>query len=481
VEHRTLIATVASAGAAFPVVEALLAARAGPLAPSAALVEVAAVAIALGLAHGLVCAALHGRRAAVVPLALWAMLWGPERARQADVPVTAGFLAPLVVGLAAAAHPGLGALVSLAGAIPVAPSDPGPVPRDAPPGTDLLLVTVDTVRGDADLLQAAGVHTDDGWCVYERAIAAAPWTAPSLHALFLGASVAETGAGVTTSAGLTGRPVGRPTLISRLGADVSAAAFLTNPHLSRSAGFADGFDRWHHDGATREPLLLVDNLIGQRRRWLGMPTRLDRSADERVTAAAIAWLNAPAEGRRFTWVHLMGPHEYRRLGSPTASWTAAYADMVQDAAGRVRRLIATAGSAATIVVTSDHGEWLGEGERWGHGKGLDETLLRVPLAIRAPGVPGQQITGPVALTDLATRLVGAERPPACALPTRDRIPVSGVRGAPGRAAVFRGGAFHAAAPSEGSGPIVEVPGPIVEVDAETRAALEALGYVASRP
>ena len=37
-----------------------------------------------------------------------------------------------------------------------------------------------------------------------------------------------------------------------------------------------------------------------------------------------------------------------------------------------------------IIVTSDHGQLLGEGGRYGHGYFMDEALLRVPLYVRFP-------------------------------------------------------------------------------------------------
>jgi arylsulfatase A-like enzyme len=38
-----------------------------------------------------------------------------------------------------------------------------------------------------------------------------------------------------------------------------------------------------------------------------------------------------------------------------------------------------------VVVTADHGELLGEHEQWGHGQGLWEPLVRVPLILKPAG------------------------------------------------------------------------------------------------
>ncbi len=49
-----------------------------------------------------------------------------------------------------------------------------------------------------------------------------------------------------------------------------------------------------------------------------------------------------------------------------------------------------------IIVTSDHGQLLGDDGRYGHGFSLDEALLRVPLFVRFPGGRNWlQLEGPV--------------------------------------------------------------------------------------
>lgn len=54
-----------------------------------------------------------------------------------------------------------------------------------------------------------------------------------------------------------------------------------------------------------------------------------------------------------------------------------------------------------VIVTSDHGEHLGEGGKVDHQLSLDEALLRVPLVVRWPRlVRPARVLEPVALTDL---------------------------------------------------------------------------------
>ncbi|MCX6347959.1 MAG: sulfatase-like hydrolase/transferase [Candidatus Aureabacteria bacterium] len=51
-----------------------------------------------------------------------------------------------------------------------------------------------------------------------------------------------------------------------------------------------------------------------------------------------------------------------------------------------------------LIVTSDHGEFLGEENLFGHNKALFEPVLRVPLAFFHPRLDGRRVARPVSLT-----------------------------------------------------------------------------------
>jgi membrane-anchored protein YejM (alkaline phosphatase superfamily) len=54
-----------------------------------------------------------------------------------------------------------------------------------------------------------------------------------------------------------------------------------------------------------------------------------------------------------------------------------------------------------VIVVSDHGEQFGEHGFWGHANTLYDTLLHVPLIMRAPGVPaGRRVGDVVGLIDV---------------------------------------------------------------------------------
>ena len=66
--------------------------------------------------------------------------------------------------------------------------------------------------------------------------------------------------------------------------------------------------------------------------------------------------------------------------------------------GLLLRALDTAGvrDSTLLVLTSDHGESLGEHDYVGHGRHLYDSILRVPLIIRYPGriKPGKVIDTP---------------------------------------------------------------------------------------
>ena len=69
---------------------------------------------------------------------------------------------------------------------------------------------------------------------------------------------------------------------------------------------------------------------------------------------------------------------------------------------KVYRLLKNCGrlDQTVLIVTSDHGEFLGERSLWGHNKTLFEPVLRVPLLVTNPALKGKRIQEPVSMTAL---------------------------------------------------------------------------------
>jgi arylsulfatase A-like enzyme len=64
------------------------------------------------------------------------------------------------------------------------------------------------------------------------------------------------------------------------------------------------------------------------------------------------------------------------------------------------------GPDAVVIVTSDHGEELGEGGRVGHEYGVSQALIHVPLMIRAPRLSPGERDALVSLQDLHALILG---------------------------------------------------------------------------
>jgi len=83
-----------------------------------------------------------------------------------------------------------------------------------------------------------------------------------------------------------------------------------------------------------------------------------------------------------------------------------------------------------VAVTGDHGEAFGEPGYAGHGLGLSDAELLVPLALCGPGIAPGVVEGQVAVADLGAALAGlagiAPLPDPLLRP-RDRVAVGGLR------------------------------------------------------
>jgi tetratricopeptide (TPR) repeat protein len=124
---------------------------------------------------------------------------------------------------------------------------------------------------------------------------------------------------------------------------------------------------------------------------------LQRRAED-VVGDAVRWMNAQSSGSGnpfFVWIHLYDPHtpydppaRFRALVSSAYDGEITYADY---AVGKFLRYLKDHDlyGSALIVMTSDHGESLGEHGEYTHGYFIYDTTLLVPLIIKLPAVRGQ--------------------------------------------------------------------------------------------
>jgi choline-sulfatase len=285
----------------------------------------------------------------------------------------------------------------------------------------LILITVDTLRADhlgayggtvptpaLDALAAESVLLTD-MCT------PTPSTGPAHASLFTGLYPWNHGV-LGNAAPFPDESI--PRLAEYAGeAGLATAAFVSSYVLHARWGFDRGFDEFHFE-PTEEGVW--------KRESVGF------FADGSTTLeAALAFINDHRSQRFFVWLHLFDPHfpyspppDYRRpsdeavdlrgkaippeLNSPEqlAQAIRGYRGEVSYVDALMGRLLAGLRRAGVdeetaVVFTSDHGEGLGDHQLLEHGRNLFDELVRVPLLVRAPGLPpGRRLSGPAQLEDL---------------------------------------------------------------------------------
>ena len=257
-------------------------------------------------------------------------------------------------------------------------TSPAPEQVSVPPG-DIILVTIDTWRFDAagfagnarvktpflDSLAARGI-------MFTNAHAHNVVTLPSHANILTGLNPFQHG--VRENAGFV-LDESHTTVAERLrDAGYTTAAFVAAYPLDARFGLKQGFD-------------LYDDNYGKGR------AALDFKIQERPATAvlepAAAWWRSKEGRKRFLWVHLYDPHAPY---APPEPFAGAYRDnrylgeIAAADAALGHHLAPLIGDGTTVIVTSDHGEALGEHGESTHGLFAYEATLKVPLVVVAPGV-----------------------------------------------------------------------------------------------
>jgi arylsulfatase A-like enzyme/Flp pilus assembly protein TadD len=303
------------------------------------------------------------------------------------------------------------------------------------PGLSVLLVSIDTLRADAlgcygrrgaatpwiDRLAAEGVR-------FETAHAHNVVTLPS-HANLLSGEY-PLRHGVRDNAGFR-FPADRPTLATILGergwrTGAFVSAFPLDSRFGLHRGFEVYDDRVGGDGT---PPAFV------------MPER----RGSRTVAAALRWIEAVRGERWFAFVHVYEPHfpyepeepfAARFPGEPYQGEVAA----ADAALGPLLEPLLSAGarSRALVVLTSDHGESLGEHGEATHGVFAYDSTLRVPLVLHAPPLFSSRVVAtPVRHVDVLPTVLdalGLEAPTG--LPGRSLLSLAAGAGDEGRESYF---------------------------------------------
>lgn len=297
-------------------------------------------------------------------------------------------------------------------------------PRTLP--ADLLVVTVDTLRGDRwGCLGDPSARTPvidrvarGGLLAFEGR-APAPLTLPSHVSMMTGLSPAVHG--VHDNGIFALAPDRGTTLAEALRkAGWTTSAFVSAFPLFKRFGIDRGFDSY-------------DELLGGGED-VGVGKMRERTAVEVVDRVARWFVRKPPDPARplFVWVHFFDPHaDYQAPAiwqsiRPHAAYDAEVA-FVDHELGRLLSLLTDArpGRAQRVVVASDHGEALGEHGEATHGVLLHSATLRVPIVRRDEQWAPALLSRPVPLECVArtaVELAGVEAAlDSAAAPAVDRF------------------------------------------------------------
>ncbi len=288
---------------------------------------------------------------------------------------------------------------------------PEPVTARDPGRSDLdvLLITVDTLRADAlgaygnresqtpwmDRLVAHGVRFDNA---HAHGVVTLPTHASILTGLL------PQQHGVRDNSGF------------RLREDLPTLATLLREQGYRTGAFVSAFPLDSRFGLDRGFEVYEDRLGSNAGRAL--LTELERSGVETV-ALAREWIASKPGEPWFCWVHLYEPHFPYGPPDSTGAGTVETLYLSDVAAADaalqplLEPLLEDQGADVLIVLTSDHGESLGEHGEATHGIFAYQSTLRVPLILHQPSLLAPRVlTDPVAQVDLLPTILEALAIPA---------------------------------------------------------------------
>jgi arylsulfatase A-like enzyme len=319
-----------------------------------------------------------------------------------------------------------------------APASPPPGPAAPRPGNGLsvLLITIDTLR--ADHLGAYGYarptspHIDalaKRGTLFERAFTFWPKTRGSFVMMMTGRHPSRNGYSKTHPVLLDFNPTLAGVLQQ---AGYRTAALLDNPNLARQHGYARGFETY-------------------RETWEEKALDSEMARTRAITEGGIEYLRAARpQPPFFLWLHYVNPHTpytppapYDRAfrdaaasgprlavvsglhGGIPRQWAVPGQDRlgyyvsqydgeiaaVDAEVGRVLEALATSPAAdeTVVVLTSDHGESLGEHDYYfDHGEDVFDPSLAIPLVVAFPGAPpGRRVPLLASTLDLVPTILDA--------------------------------------------------------------------------
>ena len=319
-----------------------------------------------------------------------------------------------------------------------------------PERPNVVLIVLDTVR--ADMLSAYGYSKPTTPNLeriaregtrFERAFATDFWTLPSHASLLTGLYPSEHHANSETLR-LTGDASTLAENLSEVG--FRTAAWVGNPWLSIRHGFGQGFqhymEMWHHPASHPGDFSADRQAVREASSWIAQRATGDapfflfmnlNTAHLPYSPTPAALLDLTPEFRPIdrtarlkkvtgTWQHLTGNLDLDDLDYQILKELyEAELLMVDGLVGSVIAALETAGvlDETLLIITSDHGENIGDHGMIDHMLSMFETTIRIPLIVRHPAhfPPGHVNTDLVSQVDVfPTVLEIAQVEPAVSLP-----------------------------------------------------------------
>ena len=250
-------------------------------------------------------------------------------------------------------------------------------------GLNVVLVTIDTLRADRlssygseqvstphmDRLAREGVR-------FSNAATAVPFTLPAHSSIMTGTYPPFHGVRENVGYSLD---ESLPTLAEELSAaGWATAGFVSAFVLDSRWGIGRGFDHYRDDFQLDPNKPSVN--VGQ----------VQHEGPDTIEHA-LAWLDEPRDAPFFLWVHLFEPHDPY---TPPEPYRSQYPDRPYDAevaytdslVGLLREGLESRGvlDDSVFVLTSDHGEGLGQHGEGFHGYFIYDSTVHVPLILRLP-------------------------------------------------------------------------------------------------
>jgi len=290
-------------------------------------------------------------------------------------------------------------------------AEPGPAAGDFPGRYNVLLLSIDTLAarhlGAHGYPRATSPFVDawfgEGGTIFERCYTAATTTGPSHMTLFTGLSPSVHGVHGRTY--FRGLPEAVPTLaLAFARAGFATGAVTENGPMGAYRGFSRGFGSYKENksAAVRDIQGHVETTLEAGRAWL------ERNRDKRfflflhTFQVHAPFAPPPAYRKLFAGD---GLDAAREIGVPPKLRAVRYDREIRytdDALRSFLEGLERDGLLADtlVILLSDHGEEFAEHGLLGHGAGIYDEVLHVPLMLRGPGVPaGRRVPVPVSHVD----------------------------------------------------------------------------------